>query len=199
MDRGHSAFLRRFYGFFSGHFDRLMDLLYGGRDEAWRKAGLDELPDGGTVLEVGAGTGRTGSYARRSDPYLSLDVSRAMLGASSTVEHPVQGDAHALPFDDDSVDAAIAVLLFSTRINQRRALAELDRVVDPSGPIVLVDTFGGGSAPETALETALNVGSRSGCPAPAGSARLGTAPRSGACRHRDRSSPGCSARRSTPR
>jgi len=141
-NRGRSEYLRTLYGTVSSRFDAIMDVLYGGRDREWRECGLEALPTGGRILEVGAGTGRTEAIQSVTDDYVSFDISRSMLTASDSVKRPVQGDVHTLPFESDSFDGVIGVLLLSTRINQRRAVAEARRVCKPGGRIVFVDAFG---------------------------------------------------------
>jgi len=145
MNRGRTDYMRSFYGAFASYYDQLMDLLYREKDADWRRDAVAELAETDDVVEVGAGTGRTASFAPAVESYVSLDVSQSMLKASDHLDAPVQGDVHALPFADDSFDAAVAVLLMSTQINHEQAVAELDRVVAPDGKIILVDKFSAGS------------------------------------------------------
>lgn len=154
-DRGRSAYLRAFYGTVSSRFDAIMDVLYGGRDQQWREHGIAALPEGGRVLEVGAGTGRTEARQTVTDEYVSLDVSRSMLAASEAIQRPVQGDVHTLPVGADTFDGVVGVLLLSTRINQHRALAEAKRICKPDGRIVFVDTFGGSTRRQRWLDRLL--------------------------------------------
>lgn len=141
MNRGRTDYMRSFYGTFASSYDRLMDLLYRRKDEEWRREAVTELCETDRVLEVGAGTGRTASFAPEVEEYVSLDVSRSMLAAGDHLDAPVQGDVHDLPFEDDSFDAAVAVLLMSTQINHERAVAELARVTASDGTVVFVDKF----------------------------------------------------------
>lgn len=141
MNRGRTDYMQSFYGAFASRYDRLMDLIYRRKDADWRREAVAELSETDDVLEVGAGTGRTASFAPMVESYVSLDVSRSMLGVADHLDRPVQGDVHALPFADDSFDVVIAVLLMSTQINHERAVGELARVVDPEGKVVLVDKF----------------------------------------------------------
>lgn len=133
--------MRSFYGTFASSYDRLMDLVYRQKDEEWRREAVAELGETDRVLEVGAGTGRTASFAPAVEEYVSLDVSQSMLTAGDHLDAPVQGDVHDLPFEDDSFDAVVAVLLMSTQINHEQAVAELARVTAPDGAVVFVDKF----------------------------------------------------------
>ncbi len=109
---------------------------------------------GERVLEVGPGTG-----------YYTLDVAESV-GATGTVEifdiqqemldHTLraaaergianvaatQGDASALPYDDESFDAAFLVTVLGEIPDQDAALAELRRVLRPGGRLVVGELFG---------------------------------------------------------
>ena len=50
-----------------------------------------------------------------------------------------EGDAHALPLDDASVDAAFAHMVLHSLEEPGRAIAEMARIVRPGGQVVLVD------------------------------------------------------------
>lgn len=118
-----------------------MNLLYRGNDREWREAALAEVPSGSRVLEVGAGTGRTERLGSPAESHVSLDVSRRMLSQGDHMDAPVEGDVHDLPFGSESFECVLAVLLFSTRIDQESAIREMARVCEDGGRIVLVDKF----------------------------------------------------------
>lgn len=111
-----------------------------GSSEHRRKllAGLD-----GRVLEIGAGAGANFSHYPESvsevlaiepEPYLRERAQRAASSASLVI-HVVAGDADHLPGEDGSFDAGICALVLCTVPNQQRALAELFRVIRPSGEL----------------------------------------------------------------
>lgn len=141
MSTGRSRYLRNLYGFFSSRFDQIMNILYRGNDRIWREVAIEELPSDGALLEVGAGTGRTELLGTSTDSHISLDISRRMLLQAESMETPIEGDVHSLPFASNSFDSVLAVLLFSTQINQAAAVAEMGRVCKNGGTIVLVDAF----------------------------------------------------------
>lgn len=143
MNRGRTKYMTRFYGLLSSRYDRVMDLLYGKRDWTWRQAALDLLTPADRVLEVGAGTGRTGRLAPAVAEYVSLDITRAMLAASPEICNPAQADVHLLPFPDHAFDVVVATLLMSTQINHSRAVAEMARVICSDGRVILIDKFSG--------------------------------------------------------
>jgi SAM-dependent methyltransferase len=108
---------------------------------------------GQRVLEVGPGTGY---YSIEVAPKLGdgtlvvFDIQQEML------DHVVReadkrgirnieatlGDAQALPYDDDSFDAAYLVTVLGEIPDQDAALRELARVVRPGGPLVVGELFG---------------------------------------------------------
>jgi phosphatidylethanolamine/phosphatidyl-N-methylethanolamine N-methyltransferase len=153
MGVGRSQYLRNLYGFLSGRFDRIMNVLYRGNDRIWREVAIEELPNDGTVLEVGAGTGRTERVGTPAESHISLDISRRMLSQAKGMETPIEGDVHTLPFASNSFDCVLAVLLFSTRIDQATAVEEMSRVCKNDGTIVLVDSFADESSELRYLDT----------------------------------------------
>ncbi|MBO6519342.1 MAG: class I SAM-dependent methyltransferase [Rhodospirillales bacterium] len=94
----------------------------------------DALGDAETVLNVGAGAG---SYEPADRNVTALEPSAKMIqqrpASSATV---IQGTAEDLPFDDESFDAAMAVLIIHHWTDQAKGLAEMRRVT--RGPVVLL-------------------------------------------------------------
>jgi SAM-dependent methyltransferase len=96
---------------------------------------LDALGDARTIVNVGAGTG---SYEPAGREVIAIEPSATMLeqrpaGAAGAI----QASAEALPLEDASVDAAMAVLSDHHWRDRRAGLAELRRVA--RGPVVLVN------------------------------------------------------------
>jgi ubiquinone/menaquinone biosynthesis C-methylase UbiE len=109
---------------------------------------------GERVLEVGPGTGY---YALPVARWLGvdgrldvLDIQQEMLdhtlrrAAGEGISNIVAecGDARAMPYADDSFDAAYLVTVLGEIPDQAAALRELRRVVKPSGRIVVGELFG---------------------------------------------------------
>lgn len=87
-----------------------------------------------TVLNVGAGTG---SYEPADRLVTALEPSQAMIAQRPANAAPVlQGRAEALPFPDNSFDAAMAVLTVHHWSDQAKGLRELRRVA--RGPVVIL-------------------------------------------------------------
>jgi SAM-dependent methyltransferase len=112
----------------------------------WVLSGQDLTGD---VLEVGAGAGANTAVFARTQPAATItatDIDPAMvtaarrrvahLGARVTVE---EADTTALPFDDDSFDTAISLLMLHHVIDWENALGELARVLRPGGRLLGYD------------------------------------------------------------
>jgi SAM-dependent methyltransferase len=113
---------------------------------------LDPEP-GERVLEVGPGTGYYSLPVARwlgSNGRLHiLDIQSEMLAHTykrandtgiETIE-PARGDAQALPYPDDSFDAAYLVLVLGEVPDQECTLAELTRVLEPGGRLIVGELF----------------------------------------------------------
>lgn len=95
------------------------------------------------ILDVGGGYGRiTGALAARHEVTL-CDISDEMLDEARN-RWPrldvVRGDARALPFDEESFDAVLAIDLLPHVPDLDEALAELARVCRPAGRVVFDTT-----------------------------------------------------------
>lgn len=99
---------------------------------------------GGRLLEIGAGTGLNFPYYPPDADGAATEPSRAMLRLAQTKPRPagvrlVQNSAEALPFADDTFDAAFATLVFCSVASPPQAFAELRRVVRTGGRVVLLE------------------------------------------------------------
>ena len=84
------------------------------------------LADARSVIDVGAGTG---SYEPRDRLVVAVEPSWVMIAQRASAAPPVvRGNAEALPFGDDTFDAAMAILTVHHWNDFRRGLAEMQRV-----------------------------------------------------------------------
>ncbi len=99
----------------------------------------EALGDAETVINVGAGAG---SYEPEDRYVVAVEPSAAMRAQRRTPA--VDATAESLPFDDDSFDAAMAMVTIHQWRDVDRGLSELRRVT--RGPVVIL-TFDGGAVP----------------------------------------------------
>jgi SAM-dependent methyltransferase len=106
-----------------------------------------ELSPDARLLEVGCGCGAVGRWladhtqAARPitgvdlNPYLlsEAEILRDSAGFSDDLEF-MEGDAHELPFEDESFDATLSITMLE-EVDADRALAEMVRVTRPGGRI----------------------------------------------------------------
>ena len=101
-------------------------------------------PAGAVVADLGCGTGQTlaelAAVAARAvgidrEPRM-LEIARARVGEEVDL---LQGELHALPLDDDSVDAAVCMLVLHHVTDLGPALADAARALRPGGRLVIVD------------------------------------------------------------
>jgi ubiquinone/menaquinone biosynthesis C-methylase UbiE len=94
----------------------------------------------GRVLEIGVGTGLSLAHYPPVDELVVADPSEPMLRrasrrAAKSGRHikVVQASAEELPFEDDSFDTVVSIVVLCTVKDQRLALAEIRRVLRPTG------------------------------------------------------------------
>ena len=99
---------------------------------------VQALGNAQTVVNVGAGTG---SYEPDDRAVVSVEPSIEMIRQRPSHAAPiVQGDATALPFRDDSFDAALAVLTIHHWPDADRGIEEMKRVA-PSRIVISTHTI----------------------------------------------------------
>jgi ubiquinone/menaquinone biosynthesis C-methylase UbiE len=100
----------------------------------------------GEVLEVAVGTGRNFPFYPEGVRLTGLDLSPAMLEIARKKADELgldadlrEGDAQELPFPDASFDAVVCTLSLCNIPDDRRAVAEMKRVLRPRGRLLLLD------------------------------------------------------------
>jgi ubiquinone/menaquinone biosynthesis C-methylase UbiE len=100
----------------------------------------------GRVLEVAIGTGLNLPLYPGGVAVTGIDLSPAMLEIARVRAEELgvavelrEADAHALPFVDGSFDTAVCTFSLCNIPDERRALAEMHRVLKPGGLLLLAD------------------------------------------------------------
>jgi ubiquinone/menaquinone biosynthesis C-methylase UbiE len=133
----------------AGNFDEISKLILEVGETCVDRAGIEAGMD---VLDVACGTGNaTLPAARRGATVTGLDITPELLevARANAAEEGldiewVEGDAEALPFEDESFDRVISTfgVMFAPR--HEVAAAELARVCRPGGRIVMCNWVPGG-------------------------------------------------------
>lgn len=148
------SYVRQMFTDIAPRYDLMNRLMTLGRDQVWRRTVVDlcSLPRYGRLLDVATGTGDIGYEALKRD--LSLDVvgvdltremmvrgrGKAVHSDGSGVSFPFgEADALALPFADNSFDAATSGFMMRNVVDIRRAFSEQRRVVKPGGRVVCLE------------------------------------------------------------
>ena len=117
-------------------YDLVNWLLSAGRDQAWRRSAINQLPTG-RLLDLGSGTGAAKPvFGDRT--VVALDPVREML-LLSPICHRVAAVGEALPFPNASFDAVFSAFVFRNLTSIEQTLAEMYRVLRPGGVAAVVD------------------------------------------------------------
>jgi demethylmenaquinone methyltransferase/2-methoxy-6-polyprenyl-1,4-benzoquinol methylase len=128
-------------------YDLMNRLMTGGQDVRWRREVIRRarLAPGGSLLDLGAGTGDLTGEALRQVPacrVVAADFTLAMLrvGKSRLTAQWCAADALCLPFPDETFDAVVSGFLMRNVVDIRQSLVEQRRALRPGGRIVILDT-----------------------------------------------------------
>jgi ubiquinone/menaquinone biosynthesis C-methylase UbiE len=134
-------------------YDRLafvydgVDWFTGNTTHRLRQRALRYLPSPGAhVLEIGFGSGRLHAELAAHYEMAGLDRAPGMVRltqqrlASRDLASDLRvGDVTALPWDDETFDAALSTFAFSAFPDADAALDEMVRVLKPGGKVIIVD------------------------------------------------------------
>jgi tRNA (uracil-5-)-methyltransferase TRM9 len=111
---------------------------------------VEALPEKSRVLDIGCGNGRNMILPRRlGHEVVGVDFSMNLLRIAqeklnmrelAQIGHIVGGDAAALPFDDDSFDAALYIATLHhipSEVDRLKSLEELERTLRPEGTALI--------------------------------------------------------------
>ena len=129
----------------AARYDLLNSLLSLGRDRGWRRATVEAVAarPGERILDLAAGTGTSSlPFLEAGAHVFPTDLSMGMLRVGKRQQPRlsfVRGDALALPYADDSFDAATISYGLRNVEDTAAALRELLRVTKPGGRLVIAE------------------------------------------------------------
>jgi demethylmenaquinone methyltransferase/2-methoxy-6-polyprenyl-1,4-benzoquinol methylase len=141
------------FGRISKRYDLLNTIMTGGRHYAWRRMAVD-LAVGdvvGPALDVATGTGDFALDLARRDSLTGvygIDFTQQMLSIAASKAGRKRltgklflmlGDAHALPFEDDSFVCATVGFGVRNFTDLPGALGEVERVLKPGGRLAVLE------------------------------------------------------------
>jgi demethylmenaquinone methyltransferase/2-methoxy-6-polyprenyl-1,4-benzoquinol methylase len=139
------AQVRQMFDRIAGVYDRMNSVMTAGLHHHWRRraADLAAVGPGSRALDVATGTGDLAvELARRGAEVVGCDFSEAMLSRARAKAPAVRfewADALALPYGDDSFDAATVGFGARNFSDLERGLSEMARVVRPGGRVVVLE------------------------------------------------------------
>ncbi len=123
------------FGFLAPFYERVIKPAF-----PEKLAELLDLPEGGTLLDVGGGTGRLSQFfATQETKVFLVDLSDKMLAESLQKDLLIPACSHSefLPFPSGSFDRIIMVDALHHVCDQGQTIRELWRVTKPGGRIVI--------------------------------------------------------------
>ncbi|MCG0277840.1 MAG: demethylmenaquinone methyltransferase [Thermanaeromonas sp.] len=148
------VYVRRLFGKIAHRYDLMNTLLSFNLDKRWRRATVEEakLKNGDLALDVCCGTGMlTLGLAEAVYPdgrVVGLDFCQEMLEVAKVnlarspygrIIELVQGNAVALPFEDNTFDCATIAFALRNVPDIEKTLWEMQRVVKPGGRVISLE------------------------------------------------------------
>jgi demethylmenaquinone methyltransferase/2-methoxy-6-polyprenyl-1,4-benzoquinol methylase len=134
----------------AGRYDLMNRLMTLGQDRRWRRQVLHlaQIPTGGWLLDLGAGTGdlaRAASHDKPASHVVASDFTMEMMRAGkgqagSSAILWCSANALHLPYPQDSFDAVVSGFLLRNVSDACACLAEQRRVLKAGGWLVALDT-----------------------------------------------------------
>ena len=145
LGSNETAVIQRRYDRVAPFYDAMESLIERLRFATWREEMWSQV-EGEVVFEVGVGTGKNLQYYPDGRDITGLDISAKMLARACERVHRlgvevklVQGDAQALPFEDNSFDSVVSTFVFCSVPDPIQGLRELRRVLVPGGQLIMLE------------------------------------------------------------
>lgn len=137
--------VRAMFDRIAGVYDAMNSVMTAGMHHRWRRRAVDlaHVGPGSRVLDVASGTGDLAiEAASRGAEVVGSDFSEGMLALARKKAPAItfeQADALALPYEDDSFDAATVGFGARNFSDLQQGLNEMARVVRPGGRVVVLE------------------------------------------------------------
>jgi demethylmenaquinone methyltransferase/2-methoxy-6-polyprenyl-1,4-benzoquinol methylase len=137
--------VRAMFDRIAGVYDAMNSVMTAGMHHRWRRRAIDvaRVGPGSRVLDVATGTGDLAIEAgSRGAVVVGSDFSEGMLALARKKAPSItfeQADALALPYEDDSFDAATVGFGARNFADLQQGLSEMARVVRPGGRVVVLE------------------------------------------------------------
>lgn len=146
-----AVYVQGMFARIASRYDVMNRLMTFGMDRRWRHIVLKKAclpPEGGSLLDLGAGTGDLGLEALRWNPRTKpveadFTLEMMLVGQKRPGTEALNwagADARQLPFGDCTFDAIISGFLLRNVFDLPGCLREQFRVLKPGGRIVALDT-----------------------------------------------------------
>ncbi|PWH16944.1 MAG: ubiquinone biosynthesis protein UbiE [Anaerolineae bacterium] len=145
----HPQKVRAMFSRIAPAYDRMNRIMTLAQDMRWRREAIRRaaLPQGGWLLDLGAGTGDLAMEALRQTPLgrvVAADFTLPMMQIGRRRKPSAlrwcAADALNLPFADECFDAVVSGFLLRNVADVERSLSEQFRVLKVGGRIVCLDT-----------------------------------------------------------
>lgn len=142
-----------FFDKIAARYDLLNRIISLGIDQSWRRRTVASLglESGGKILDLATGTADLAILIADRIPsstVVGVDPSPGMLGVGETKLRDLglserisltEGNAHALPFDDDTFDGATIAFGIRNVPDRLQGLREMCRVTRPGGRVAILE------------------------------------------------------------
>ncbi len=143
-------YVQKMFARIASRYDLMNRLMTVGQDVRWRREVIARaaLPPGGSLLDLGTGTGDLAIASKTSSPdsrVVAADFTIEMMRvgrqrADSGRIRWTAADALSLPYSGGSFDAVVSAFLLRNVVDLSAALREKFRVLKPGGRAVVLDT-----------------------------------------------------------
>ncbi|MCU0646208.1 MAG: ubiquinone/menaquinone biosynthesis methyltransferase, partial [bacterium] len=146
-------YVQKLFSSIPSHYDNMNRVMSLGLDMGWRRKSirLANFKHDGLLLDLATGTGDMILAAQKIQPeakFIGLDFCEPLMRLAQQKVNGklnlekvswIQGDALALPFEDNSFDGAFTAFALRNVISVKQVFTELYRVIRPGGKVASLE------------------------------------------------------------